>query len=171
MKKILRIAGPFLLFFVTPLLIVFWSMGGFAPAKISFVERGPYAFAYMENQGDLGKLIDIQDEVYKKLQADSITAGAPITLLLNDPQQTKRSQRLAQTGYLIPAGTVVRTPLKTAALPKRKVLLVEVKASPLIAPGKAYKAMLDYLAEHRMPFRLPTVEIYQGGVFHLEMAI
>jgi hypothetical protein len=48
------------------------------------------------------------------------------------------------------------------------VVLVRVKAQPLLAPGKAYSSLLDYLDEHHMKLNLPTVELYQDGVLTLE---
>ena len=62
----------------------------------------------------------------------------------------------------------VSEPLAMGSVPVRQVVLVRVKAQPLLAPGKAYSAMLDYLDEHHMKLNLPTVELYQDGVLTLE---
>lgn len=169
--KVLRYIGPFLLFFVLPLVAVFWKMGGFATVSIDYAQRGPYYYAYLENTGDLGKLIDTQGKVYDALKADKIEPSMPISLLLNNPMDVKRSQRLGQAGYVIPPGTLVRTPLLTATIPARRVLLVQVEASPMIAPSKAYTALIDYLNAHHMALHLPTVEVYHNGVFYLEMGV
>lgn len=169
--KFLRYVGPFLLFFLLPLLAVFWKMGGFASVTIDYAQRGPYYYAYLENTGDLGKLIDTQGKVFDSLKADKIEPGMPISILLNNPMEVKRSQRKGQAGYVIPPGTLVRTPLLTATIPARKVLLVQVKASPMIAPSKAYAGLMEYLEAHHMTLHLPTVEVYHDGVFYLEMNV
>lgn len=159
---------PFLLAFVLPLILVFWWWGGFNQASFELVQRGPYHYAYMSQKGDYYKLPEKQQEVLKLLQQQGVKAGAAVTLLLNDPRSTPKRDWRAQVGYLVDAGTQVSEPLFMGSVPVRQVVEVRVKAQPLLAPGKAYSALLDYLDEHHMKLNLPTVELYQEGVLTLE---
>lgn len=159
---------PFLLAFVLPLILVFWWWGGFNQASFELVQRGPYHYAYMSQKGDYYKLPEKQQEVLKLLQQQGVKAGAAVTLLLNDPRSTPKRDWSAQVGYLVDAGTQVSEPLLMGSVPVRQVVEVRVKAQPLLAPGKAYSALLDYLDEHHMKLNLPTVELYQEGVLTLE---
>ncbi len=159
---------PFLLAFVLPLILVFWWWGGFSQASFELVQRGPYHYAYMSQKGDYYKLPEKQMEVLKNLQQQGVPAGASITLLLNDPRTTPKKEWSAQVGYLVDAGAKVSDPLAIGSVPERQVLLVRVKAQPLLAPGKAYSALLDYLEKHQMKLNLPTVELYQEGVLTVE---
>lgn len=159
---------PFLLAFVLPLILVFWWWGGFNQASFELVQRGPYHYVYMSQKGDYYKLPEKQQEVLKLLQQQGVKAGAAVTLLLNDPRSTPKRDWSAQVGYLVDAGTQVSEPLFMGSVPVRQVVEVRVKAQPLLAPGKAYSALLDYLDEHHMKLNLPTVELYQDGVLTLE---
>lgn len=160
---------PFLLAFVLPLILVFWWWGGFNQASFEIAQRGPYHYAYMPQKGDYYKLPDKQQEVLTHLQQQGIPAGVAITLLLNDPRSTPKRDWSAQVGYLVDAGTQLSEPLVPGNVPARQVLLVKVRAQPLLAPGKAYSALLDYLDEHQMKLNLPTVELYQDGVLTVEV--
>lgn len=159
---------PFLLAFVLPLILVFWWWGGFNQASFELVQRGPYHYAYMSQKGDYYKLPEKQLEVLKLLQQQGVTAGTAVTLLLNDPRSTPKRDWSAQVGYLVDAGAQVGEPLLMGSVPVRQVVEVRVKAQPLLAPGKAYSALLGYLDEHNMKLNLPTVELYQDGVLTLE---
>lgn len=161
----------FLLAFVLPLLAIFWWWGGFGKVSFETAERGPYRFAYMTQKGDYAKLPEKQQEVLSRLQQQGVAPGAAITLLLNDPRATAKRDWQAQTGYLVGAGVQVSEPLAIGEVPARRVLLARVKAQPLLAPGKVYAALLDYLEERRMPFNLPTVELYQDGELTVEMSL
>ncbi|MDO9114433.1 MAG: hypothetical protein Q7U63_11655 [Polaromonas sp.] len=160
---------PFLLAFVLPLILVFWWWGGFNQASFELAQRGPYHYAYLSQKGDYYKLPEKQHEVQTLLQQQGVQAGAAVTLLLNDPRSTPKRDWSAQVGYLVEAGTKVNDPLAIGNVPVRQVLLVKVKAQPLLAPGKAYAALLEYLEEHRMKLNLPTVELYQDGVLTVEV--
>lgn len=159
---------PFLLAFVLPLILIFWWWGGFNQASFELAQRGPYHYAYMTQKGDYYKLPEKQQEVLTHLQRQGVKVGAAVTLLLNDPRSTPKRDWSAQVGYLVEAGTRLSEPLAMGSVPVRQVVLVRVKAQPLLAPGKAYSALLDYLDEHRMKLNLPTVELYQDGVLTLE---
>jgi hypothetical protein len=63
----------------------------------------------------------------------------------------------------------VSEPLAIGSVPARQVVLVKVKAQPLLAPGKAYSALLGYLDDHHMKLKLPTLELYQEGVLTVEV--
>lgn len=159
---------PFLLAFVLPLILVFWWWGGFNQASFEIAQRGPYRYAYMTQKGDYYKLPEKQQEVLSHLQRQGVKAGAAVTLLLNDPRTTPKRDWSAQVGYLVDAGANVNDPLAIGSVPARKVVLVKVRAQPLLAPGKAYAALLAYLDEQHLKLNLPTVELYQDGVLSLE---
>lgn len=160
---------PFLLAFVFPLVLTYWWWGGFNKASFEIAQRGPYHFAYMTQQGDYSKLPDKQQEVLGRLRQQGVAAGTPITMLLNDARTTPKRDWTAQTGYLVDAHAKVSEPLALGDVPARRVLVVKVKAQLLLAPGKAYAALMDYLDERHMQFRQPTVELYQDGVLTVEM--
>lgn len=162
---------PFLLAFVFPLLLIYWWWGGFNQASMEISQRGPYHFAYLPQKGDYSKLPEKQQEVLGRLQQQGVRPGTPITLLLNDPRVTPKRDWHAQVGYLVDARARVSEPLALGDVPARQVLIVKVKAQLLLAPGKAYSALIEYLDEHRMKFNLPTVELYQDGVLSVEMGI
>lgn len=160
---------PFLLAFVLPLILTYWWWGGFNKASFEIAQRGPYHFAYMNQKGDYSKLPDKQQEVLGRLQQQGVAAGTPITMLLNDARTTPKRDWIAQTGYLVDAHAKVSEPLAIGDVPARLALVVKVKAQLLLAPGKAYAALMDYLDAHKMQFRQPTVELYQDGVLTVEM--
>jgi effector-binding domain-containing protein len=162
---------PFLLAFVLPLMLIYWWWGGFNQATFEVAQRGPYHFAYMTQQGDYSKLPEKQQEVLGRLQQQGVTAGTPITLLLKDPRATPKRDWAAQVGYLVDARARVSEPLALGDVPERQALVVKVKAQLLLAPGKAYAALIEYLDEHRMKLNLPTVELYQDGVLTVEMSM
>lgn len=162
---------PFLLAFLFPLILIFWWWGGFSSATFEEAQRGPYRYAYLTQKGDYYKLPEKQQEVLSRLQAQGVKAGTPVTLLLNDPRTTPKREWSAQTGYLVEPQAQVAEPLVVGDVPARRVLLVKVKAQPLLAPGKAYAALLEYLEEHRLKLNLPTVELYQDGVLSVEMSL
>lgn len=161
----------FLLAFALPILGVFWWWGAFSKAEIETAQRGPYHYAYTVHKGDYSKLPERQQEVWRALEAQGIAPGASVTLLLNDPRTTPKRDWSAQVGALVPPEAKVAEPLRTADIPSRKVLTVRVKGQPLLAPGKAYAALVEYLEQHGMKFNLPTLEIYQDGVLSVEMSI
>ena len=162
---------PFLLAFVLPLILAYWWWGGFNKASFETAQRGPYRYAYMVQKGDYSKLPEKQQEVLGRLQEQGVKAGAAVTLLLNDPRSTPKRDWTGQTGYLVDQAARVAEPLAIGTVPARRVLLVRVKAQPLLAPGKAYAALLEYLEEHHLKFNLPTVELYQDGVLTVEMSL
>ncbi len=162
---------PFLLAFVLPLILIYWWWGGFNPVSFEIARRGPYHFAYVTQKGDYSKLPEKQQEVRGRLLQQGVTPGAPVTLLLNDPRTTPKRDWTAQVGYLVDAQARVSEPLSLGDVPARQVLIVKVRAQLLLAPGRAYAALIGYLEEHRMKFGLPTVELYQDGVLTVEMSI
>lgn len=162
---------PFLLAFVLPLVLTYWWWGGFNPASIETASRGSYHFAYMTQKGDYSKLPEKQQEVLGRLQKQGVAAGTSITLLLNDPRATPKRDWSAQVGYLVDAQASVSEPLAIGDIPVRQALVVKVKAQMLLAPGKAYSALIDYLDEHHMTLNPPTVELYQDGVLTVEMSL
>jgi hypothetical protein len=168
---------PFLAAFVVPLFIVYVWWGGFNPVHIEpGQQRGPYTYAYMEQAGDYSKLTDLQMRVAAELSAQRIGTGRGIAVLYSDPDKVDVGKRVARTGYLIAEGVDVAPPLKRDTIPARKVLLVQVQAAVLLAPSRAYQALIGYLKDHGEPLRMPTVEIYapsdtlfSNGVLSVEM--
>jgi effector-binding domain-containing protein len=159
----------FLLFFVVPILVVFWMMGALNPVTVETGSRGPYDYAYIVHSGDYSKIIDKQGEVFHRLEDQGIKAGMPIALLLNDPRSTAKKQLRSEAGYTIDPAAQPKEPLLKGHIPQRQAIVVRVKANPLLAPSKGYKALIAYLDEHHLPFNLPTVEMYHDGVLTIEM--
>ncbi|HCA27833.1 MAG TPA: AraC family transcriptional regulator [Betaproteobacteria bacterium] len=159
----------FIFAFLLPIIVAFWWWGAFNNVNIRIEARGPYRLAYREETGDYAKLPDRQQQVLKMLHSQMVKTGAPTILLLNDPRVTRKQDLKAYVGYLVAPHVQVHAPLKIKMIPLRRALIAEVKAQPLLAPGKAYHALIKYLAENKQPFRLPTLEIYQDGVLTIEM--
>lgn len=161
----------FFLAFVVPIGFALWWWGTFADARIEIVERGPYRYAYGVYSGDYSKIPRWKAEVTQALNAQKITRGTPVTALLDDPRRTAVPERRVEIGYLIAADARVAAPLRVGEIPRRRVVLVRVEASPLMAPGKAYAALIEYAATNNIVFRLPTFELYRDGVLEVEMAL
>ena len=159
----------FVLFFIGPIIVVFWMMGAFNSATIEIAQRGPYHYAYLEHVGRYDKLIDKQNRVYQILKEQNIASHAPISVLQSDPETTPKKDLHSQAGYLLDPGAQAREPLLMADIPSRRVLVVRVKANPVLAPSIAYKALTEYLKTHQMKLVLPTVEIYQDKGLTVEM--
>jgi hypothetical protein len=169
---------PFLIAFVLPLVIIYVWWGGLNPVRVTEDQmRGPYVYAYMQQQGDYSKLPDLQGKVGKALVEQHVAPGKPITVLYSDPDVVAVGDRLARTGYLIPDGVRVRPPLKQDAIPARPVLLVQVRTAIMLAPSRAYQALDGYLKKRGEHLSMPTVEVYDGsdslwrnGTLNVEMA-
>lgn len=159
----------FLAAFVLPVGLALWWWGTFADADINVVERGPYRYAYRVYSGDYSKIPQWKGEITRALEAQGVARELPVTVLLNDPRTTPVRQRQVHIGYLVAADTLVTSPLLVGSVPRRRVVLVEVRASPLMAPGKAYAALIDYCQDKGIAFRLPTFELYNSGVLAVEM--
>jgi effector-binding domain-containing protein len=153
----------FVFAFLLPILVVYWWWGGFNTVKLSEGRGGPYHYAYLEHIGDLAKVADAQQAVYRDLKAQGVEAGRAITILYDDPRTVKKSELRAQTGFMIPENTKVSPPLKIGDIPERAVITATVNAGLLLAPSKAYAALDDYLKAHNQTIKMPTVEIYQAG--------
>lgn len=162
-------AWIFLAAFVVPVGLALWWWGTFSAADIRLVERGPYRYAYRVYSGDYSKIPQWKGEVTRALESQHVKRGAAVTRLLNDPRTTPVRERQTHIGYLIDAAAPVAAPLASADIPRRRVVAVEVKASPLMAPGKAYAALIDYCQQQNIAFRLPTFEIYRDGTLTVEM--
>jgi hypothetical protein len=165
LKKLL----PFLLAFVLPLLLVYAWWGGFNPVSISETASGPHTYAYLEQKGDYSKLPSLAVEARDELVAARVTPGKPITVLYSNPDLVEVGERVARTGYLVPAGTRVRPPLAVDTLPKRTVLVAQVQAGNLLAPSRAYLALDRYLQARGQGIRMPTVEFYEPSDSALHM--
>jgi hypothetical protein len=167
---------PFLLAFVLPLLATYTWWGGFNPVSIEEAVAGPYDYAYLESKGDYSKLPDATVKAAAALRASGIDFGKPITVLYSNPDLVDVSDRLARTGFLVPPGSKVPLPLEIDSIPARPVLLVRVRAGSMLAPGRAYAALDEYLQARGKGIQMPTVETYEAaesklrmGQFSLEM--
>ncbi|TSA19828.1 MAG: hypothetical protein D4R70_06710 [Betaproteobacteria bacterium] len=173
-----RILSPFLLAFVLPLVAIYAWWGGFTEVTITKAQRGPYTYAYLEQAGDYSKLQTLELKADQALRAQGIIAGAPITVLLSNPDTVIVTERRGRVGFLVPLGTTVQAPLAMATIPARQVLSVTVQAGRGLAPGRAYAALDAYLQKQGRGILMPTVEhyapaptVYRMGVFTLEMGL
>lgn len=161
----------FLIVFLLPVLLILWWWGLFSSARIETGERGDYYYAYLDAEGPYSKLTSKQEEVLFTLKQQGIAPGAQITLILSDPRTTPYKELKARTGFLIAKDQMPAAPLKIETIPLRKVVIAEIKAHPLFAYGKAYSALLDYSEQHNMTLHLPTLEIVEASVLHVEMPL
>lgn len=152
---------PFLLAFVFPLIGVYWWWGGFNSAVISEGESGPYYFAYLEHTGDFGKLPKTQGKVFALLKQSGIEPGDTMTLLLTDPRTTLKPAQRAKTGYRVPDNATLPAALSVEIIPRKQVLSARVHAGVMLASGKAYQALNDYLQTQGKTLSMPTLEIYR----------
>lgn len=160
---------PFLLAFVLPLLAIYAWWGGFNPVTIETGVRGPYTYAYLEHSGDYSKLPERVVEARQALLAAKVAPGQPITVLYSNPDLVDVGERRARTGFLVAPGTRLPPPLLVDTLPARPVLLARVRAGSLLAPGRAYAALDQYLQARGQGIRMPTVEIYEPADSVLRM--
>jgi DNA gyrase inhibitor GyrI len=151
----------FVLAFMLPLLAVYWWWGGFNSATVTETESGPHLYAYLEHEGDLGKLPKTQARVYALLEQAGIEPGDTITVLLTDPRKTAKDAQRARTGYRIPVDAKLPNELMSGIIPRRKVVAAKVRAAVMLAPSKAYQALADYLEPSGRDISLPAVEIYR----------
>jgi hypothetical protein len=151
----------FILAFLLPLVAVYWWWGGFNAATVSEAESGPYFYAYVEHEGDLGKLSKTQARVFALLEQAGIEPGDTVTVLLTDPRKTAKSQQHARTGYRIPLDAKLPKGLMSEIIPRRRVVAAKVHAAVILAPSKAYQALADYLKPMGRDITLPAVEIYR----------
>lgn len=161
----------FLIVFLIPVVTILWWWGLFSSAKVEIGERGDYYYAYLDAEGPYSKLTSKQDEVLSNLKQQGIAAGAQITLILSDPRSTPYRELNARTGFIIDKDKMPAAPLKIETIPMRKVAIAEIKAHPLFAYGKAYSALIDYSEQHNTTLHLPTLEIVESSVLHVEMPL
>lgn len=161
----------FLLAFVVPLILIFWWWGAFNSATVEIAQRGPYRYAYAENVGDYTDLPQKQQDVVKLLKDQGVECGASVMALYDDPRQTPKKKQRARVGCMVAPEVRVHEPVQIAEVPPRRVVLARVNAQPLMAPGKAYSALLAYLDKNHIPFQLPTLEIFQNRELTVEMEL
>ncbi|MEW6133916.1 MAG: GyrI-like domain-containing protein [Pseudomonadota bacterium] len=167
----------FVLAFVLPLLAVYWWWGGFNRVAVAETESGPHFYAYLEHEGDLGKLPETQARVFALLKQAGITPGDTITVLLTDPRKSARGGQRAKTGYRVALDAKLPAELQSEIIPRRRVYAATVQAAVALAPSKAYQALADYLQPMGRDITLPAVEIYRPsgsaakvGVLTVEIA-
>jgi effector-binding domain-containing protein len=152
----------FLLAFVVPIVAVFWWWGGFDKVNITEGEAGPYRYAYLDHEGDIGNARKTQKKVFDSLKQGGIEPGDNVIVLLTDPRTTPKSEQRARVGYTLGLEDKVPQELKEDIIPRRRVLMARVNSGILIAPSKAYQALYDYLKPSGLDIRMPTVEIYRA---------
>ena len=162
---------PFLLAFVLPLLATFTWWGGFNPVSIEETVAGPYTYAYVESKGDYSKLPDAAVKAAAILRASGVDYGKPITVLYSNPDLVDVGDRRARTGFLVPPGSKIALPMELDTIPARPVLLVQVRAGSMLAPGRAYAALDDYLQVRGQGIQMPTIEIYEAADSKLHMGL
>lgn len=167
----------FILAFVLPLLAIYWWWGGFNKVAVAEIESGPHFYAYLEHEGDLGKLPKTQAQVFALLEQAGIAPGDTITVLLTDPRKSAKSEQRAKTGYRVPLDAKLPKQLRSEVIPRRRVYAATVQAAVALAPSKAYQALADYLEPGGRDITLPAVEIYRPsgtpsrvGVLTVEIA-
>jgi hypothetical protein len=168
---LLKRLAPFLLAFVLPLLVVYAWWGGFNTVELRAETRGPYTYAYLDHEGDYGKLPDVQLDVRKELDRQHIPPGLGITVLYSNPDLVPRGARKARTGYLLNPGTQIAAPLKVDTIPARQTIVSRVQASVLLAPSRAYLALDHHLQQQGRGIVMPTVEIYQPAQSGFRMGV
>jgi hypothetical protein len=93
----------FILAFLLPLVAVYWWWGGFNAATVSEAESGPYFYAYVEHEGDLGKLSKTQARVFALLEQAGIEPGDTVTVLLTDPRKRVVAAKVHAAVILAPS--------------------------------------------------------------------
>ena len=176
MNKVFKKQWPaFLLAFVLPLLGVFWWWGGFATVSVVETVAGPYRYAYLEFEGPINNMHKTQHRALGAFNAANIPAGDTITVLFTDPRRD-RGRVKAHVGYLLGETAQLPPNLKEGRIERRPVYQARVQAVVLLAPSKAYQALVNRLAEQGRTLAMPTVELYRPagevgriGSFTLEM--
>lgn len=161
----------FVLFFLLPVLGVFWLWGAFTSPTVEVLPREAVRYAYLVSEGDYSKVGDKQQEVRTLLRQQGIDAGQDITLIEHDPRTTPAPKRRARAGVVIGDAARPLPPLLEDRLPPRQAVVVKARAHPFLAYGKAYGALLDYLEAHRMALRLPVVETTRDSTLIIEMVL
>jgi hypothetical protein len=154
----------FLLAFVLPLLAVYAWWGGFNRVEIRAASAGPYDFIYRDFAGALADLPKTQAEVERALVTAGIAPGAAITILLDDPRQVGNGKVRARVGRLLDAPVTPPKDLAIGRIEARAVIEARVHAAALLAPSKAYSALIEHLERQGRPFAPPAVEIYRPRV-------
>lgn len=148
-----------------------WWWGLFTTPGLQVITSQPSRYAYVDYTGPYSQVGDKQHALEFQLQQQGIVPLGKITLILDDPRTTPPKQGRARIGYLIAPGETPKPPLLVDDLPARQVIQVAIKGHPLITYGKAYGALLDYLAQQNMTLRLPTVERYDHSILTVEMPL
>lgn len=168
---VLKRLAPFLIAFVLPLVLIYAWWGGFNPVSIEEAVRGPYTYAYLDHTGDYAKLPDEQIKARNGLERQKTPVGLSINVLYSNPDLVEQSKRVARTGYLVPAGTLVDAPLKVDVIPARPVLIARVQSSVILAPSRAYLALDKHLQAQGRGIAMPTVEIYESPASGFSMGV
>ncbi|SNR61953.1 hypothetical protein SAMN05192560_0174 [Methylobacillus rhizosphaerae] len=161
----------FLLVFLLPVTAVLWWWGLFASATVEIAERGDYRYAYLDAEGPYSKLSSKQEDVLHTLVEQKIQPGPEITLIFSDPRTTPYKELHARAGFIVDADAKPVAPLKVDTVPMRQVLVASIKAHPLLAYGKTYSKLLEYVKSKGTNLNLPTVEIVDDSVLTVEMPL
>lgn len=170
-KNVKKQLPYFLLVFLIPILLVLWWWGLFSTAEVELAERGNYRYAYLEAEGPYSKLSSKQEEVLHELVEQKIKPGPEITLIFSDPRTTPYKELHARAGFMIDEDAQPVAPIQVDTVPLRKVFVAKIKAHPLLAYGKTYSKVLDFVKAKNMTLNLPTVEIVDDSVLTVEMPL
>lgn len=170
-KNVKKQLPYFLLVFLIPILLVLWWWGLFSTAEVEIAERGNYRYAYLEAEGPYSKLSSKQEEVLHELVEQKIKPGPEITLIFSDPRTTPYKELHARAGFIIDADAQPVAPIQVDTVPLRKVFVAKIKAHPLLAYGKTYSKVLDFVEAKDTTLNLPTVEIVDDSVLTVEMPL
>lgn len=156
--------------FVLPLLMIAYFLGIFAHPQVRIAETGPYRYAYIPFQGPYYQVDDNLQSLKKALVLGRVPHGSPLGIFYDDPRKVPAQSRRGRAGYLLPADAHAPPGIKVDVIPRRRVVMVQVKAHPAIAPIKTYRALDKWAKAQGIPVRWPTVELYgPGDTVTLEM--
>lgn len=161
-----------LLAFVIPLLVIAYFLGIFAKPTVTVTETGPYRYVYLPFQGGYYQVDERLQDLEKSLKLARVPHGGPMGVFYDDPRQVPERARRARAGYFLAPDTPVPADMQVDSIPRRRVVMVQVKAHPAIAPIKAYRALDQWLQANGLPLAWPTLERYgPNKVVTVEMGL
>jgi DNA gyrase inhibitor GyrI len=148
------------------------KMGAFAEVKMSTAERGPYRLGVLDHTGPYGKIGPVILKAKTMLTPPSgQELGPACGVYLDDPETVKPEEQRSLGGFVIPEGTLVKSPARNVQVLKRRVVVAEVDAHPLVAAMKIYPAIEEWLAANKKQAAGPVVEFYRESGVEAEMPI
>jgi len=173
-KKLIIIFGVLVLFLFIAFIGAAWYLGAFNSVDITWAERGPYHFVFLEHRGMYQKIADKIEQVHEYLEARRINTLHPAAQYLDDPKTHMPAELRSRGGWIVADSVTVDTPYIFTTIEKRSTALARIRAHPAIAPFKTYPALDNFLMHgNRTQDTTGTVlEIYyDSGVVEVEMPI